>query len=55
MKGHWVKDYTKRNKDEKSKKYKKKIDIEKGKHGNSVIDHNEAFVITTISMSIDDS
>jgi hypothetical protein len=29
MKGHWVKDYTKRKKDEKSKKPKKKIDAKK--------------------------
>ncbi len=55
MKGHWVKDYTKRKKNEKSKKPKKKIDEKKGEHGNSVIDHNEAFVITTLSMSSDES
>ncbi len=29
MKGHWVKDYTKRKKDEKYKKPKKKIDAKK--------------------------
>jgi len=51
MKGHWVKDYTKRKKDEKSKKPKKKIDAKKGEHGNSAIDHNEAFFITALSMS----
>ncbi len=55
MKGHWVKDYTKRKKNEKSKKPKKKIDEKKGEHGNSVIDHNETFVITTLSMSSDES
>jgi hypothetical protein len=32
-----------------------KIDTKKGEHGNSVIDHNETFVITTMSMSSDDS
>jgi len=51
MKGHWVKDYTKRKKDEKYKKPKKKIDAKKGEHGNSATDHNEAFVITALSMS----
>jgi hypothetical protein len=51
MKGHWVKDYTKRKKDEKYKKPKKKIDAKKREHGNSATDHNEAFVITALSMS----
>jgi hypothetical protein len=45
MKGQWVKDYTKRKKDEKYKKYKKNIDARKGEHGNCTTDHNEAFVI----------
>jgi len=55
MKGHWVKDYTKRKKDEKSKKPKKKIDAKKKEHGNSATDHNEAFVIIALSMSSDES
>jgi hypothetical protein len=53
MTGHWVKDYTKRKKDEKSKKLKKKIDAKKGEHGNSATDHNEAFVIIALSMFSD--
>jgi hypothetical protein len=55
MKGHWVKDYTKRKKDDKSKKSRKKIDVEKREHGNSATDHHKAFVITTLSMSSDES
>jgi len=55
MKGHWVKDYTKRKKDKKSKKSRNKIDVEKGEHGNSAIDYSKAFVITTLSMSSDES
>jgi hypothetical protein len=55
MKGHWVKDYTKRKKDEKIKKPEKKIDEKKGEHGNSATNHNETFVITTLSMSSDES
>jgi len=55
MKGHWVKDYTKRKKDEKSKKPKKKIDTKKQEHGNSATDHNETFVITALSMFSDES
>jgi len=50
-----VKDYTKRKKDEKSKKSRKRIDAKKGEHGNNVIDHSKAFVITTLSMSNDES
>jgi hypothetical protein len=55
MKGHWVKDYTKRKKDEKSKKSRKKVDAKNREHGNSVTNHSEVFVITTLSMSSDES
>jgi len=55
VKGHWVKDYTKKKKDEKSKKLEKKIDAKKGEHGNSVTDRSEAFVITSLLLSSDES
>lgn len=53
-KGHWVRNYMKRKVDEKSKKFDQKINIEKIEHGNSVIDHNEDFVVATLSMFNDD-
>ncbi len=55
MKGHWVRDYTKRKEDEKSKNLEKNIDAKKGEHGNITTDHSEAFVITTLLMSSDKS
>ncbi len=53
-KGHWVRNCMKRKVDEKSKKFDKKVNIEKIEHGNSVIDHNETFVVATLSMFNDD-
>ncbi len=50
-KGCWVKDCTKRRKkDAKCIKLDKKLDAKKSEHGNIMIYHNEAFVITTLLM-----
>ncbi len=54
-KGHWVRNCTKIKVDEKSKFFDKKVNIKKTKHGNNVIDHNEAFVVITLSMFSDDA
>lgn len=41
--------------DEKFKKFDKEDDTKKTEHGNSVIDHNEVFVVTTLFMFSDDA
>lgn len=45
----------KRKVDEKFKKFDKEDDTKKTEHGNSVIDHNEVFVVTTLFMFSDDA
>jgi hypothetical protein len=42
--------YKKKKKDAKCIKLDKKLDAKKSEHGNIVIYHNEAFVITTLLM-----
>jgi len=49
-KGCWAKDCTNIKKDAKCIKLDKKLDAKKNEHGNIVIYHNWAFVITTLLM-----